>query len=142
MSPQAAQSIAAATAALSALVIVLKYLHGKSGPYSAFVRDPAKAAKRVSSEEDEYDFNEYDVVVVGGGACLAWCGRRTRTNRLSVAFGCMQGLLDVYSHHVCPRILQYACCCSKRVQGMPLSKRRREQFYEYITAHLCKTESV
>ncbi|KAJ8496586.1 hypothetical protein ONZ51_g1036 [Trametes cubensis] len=60
-------SIAAATAALSALVIVLKYLHGKSGPYSAFVRDPATAAKRVSNEEDEYDFNEYDVVVVGGG---------------------------------------------------------------------------
>ncbi|KAH9902635.1 GMC oxidoreductase [Cubamyces lactineus] len=67
VSPQAAQSIAAASAALGALVVVLRYLYGKNGSYSAFVRDPAKAAKRVSSPEDEYDFNEYDVVIVGGG---------------------------------------------------------------------------
>ena len=115
MSPQTAQTIAAASAALSALLIVLRHLHGKRSPYSAFVRDPAKAAKRVSSQEDEYDFNEYDVVVVGGGACLALCGECTRTNML---FGSMQAPQDVYSRHACLRILQYACCCLKRVQGM------------------------
>ena len=125
MSPQAAQSIAAASAALGALVVVLRYLYGKNGSYSAFVRDPAKAAKRVSSPEDEYDFNEYDVVIVGGGACLVLCCTRcsTRTNMRNVAFGSIQALQVAYSRHVCPRILQYASCCWKRVQGMPHSRK-------------------
>ncbi|OSC99871.1 GMC oxidoreductase [Trametes coccinea BRFM310] len=66
--PRAAQTIAAASAALSAFVIVMRYLYGKNArAYSAIVTDPAKVAKRIVNKEDEYDFNEYDVVILGGG---------------------------------------------------------------------------
>ncbi|CDO75176.1 GMC oxidoreductase [Trametes cinnabarina] len=67
VSPRAAQTIAAATATLSAFIIVLRYLYGRNAPYPAIVTDPTKVAKRISGKEDEYDFNEYDVIILGGG---------------------------------------------------------------------------
>lgn len=62
--------MAASTAALGALTIALRYWYSKQGPgaHSALVGDPASAARRVTaSAEDEYDFDEYDVVIIGGG---------------------------------------------------------------------------
>ncbi|KAI8980017.1 GMC oxidoreductase [Trametes punicea] len=66
-SPRSAATIATASAALSAFVIVLRYFHGKKDPYSALVRDPSKVAKHIVDGKDEYEFNEYDVVIIGGG---------------------------------------------------------------------------
>lgn len=70
LSPHAARSVvAASTAALGALTIALRYWCSKQGrAHSALVGDPATAARRVTGiAEDEYDFDEYDVVIIGGG---------------------------------------------------------------------------
>ncbi|KAH9847494.1 GMC oxidoreductase [Lenzites betulinus] len=67
LSPRVVHPIATASALLVAAGIVLRHLYAKS-PYTAFVKDTAKAAKRVGGgRHDEYDFDEYDVVIIGGG---------------------------------------------------------------------------
>ncbi len=55
-------------AASVALCLVLRYFHRRKGTYAALFGDPAKLAQRVKSREEDYDFDEYDVVIVGGGA--------------------------------------------------------------------------
>ncbi|KAI0833647.1 GMC oxidoreductase [Trametes gibbosa] len=59
-----ARSVAAASAVLITAGIVLRHLYARSHP--AFVKDAAKAARRVRAG-DEYDFDEYDIVIIGGG---------------------------------------------------------------------------
>ncbi|TFK90489.1 GMC oxidoreductase [Polyporus arcularius HHB13444] len=54
-------------AASVALCLVLRYFHRRKGTYAALFGDPAKLAQRVKSREEDYDFDEYDVVIVGGG---------------------------------------------------------------------------
>ena len=53
-------------AAAVALAVVLRYLYAKRGAPNPF-GDPARAARRIGGRDDEYDFDEYDVVIVGGG---------------------------------------------------------------------------
>ncbi|KAI0787497.1 GMC oxidoreductase [Fomes fomentarius] len=53
-------------AASVALLVVLRYLYNKQSKASPF-GDPAKIARRIRARDDEYDFDEYDVVIVGGG---------------------------------------------------------------------------
>ncbi|TBU48594.1 GMC oxidoreductase [Dichomitus squalens] len=63
-------TVASWSVALTALVLVARYLYGragKKGVYSAMFKDPAKVARRLRAGEEKYDFDEYDVVIVGGG---------------------------------------------------------------------------
>ena len=53
-------------AAAVALAVVLRYLYAKRGAANP-LGDPARAARRIGGRDDEYDFDEYDVVIVGGG---------------------------------------------------------------------------
>ena len=56
----------ALAAAALAFLLVFRYLHRRKRAYSALYTDPSKLARRVN-EQDDYDFDEYDVVIVGGG---------------------------------------------------------------------------
>ena len=52
---------------LGALAIVLRYWYRKPKAFIPF-GSPNGAARRLRARGDEYDFDEYDVIVVGGGA--------------------------------------------------------------------------
>ncbi|RPD59568.1 GMC oxidoreductase [Lentinus tigrinus ALCF2SS1-6] len=67
MPPTSRPSKATLAAASVALLLVLRHFYRRKGTYAALFGDPAKLARRVKSGEDEYDFDEYDVVIVGGG---------------------------------------------------------------------------
>ncbi|GBE87857.1 Dehydrogenase patE [Sparassis crispa] len=58
-------------AAVSALVLVLRHLCARRAHTQAYTRalagDPARVARRIQSGDEEYDPEEYDVIVVGGG---------------------------------------------------------------------------
>ncbi|OJT02449.1 hypothetical protein TRAPUB_7016 [Trametes pubescens] len=86
LNQQTARSVVAASAAaLGALTIALRYWYSKKGP-GAHVGDPATAARRVNGvAEDEYDFDEYDVVIIGGGtAGCALAARLTEDSSIRV----------------------------------------------------------
>ncbi|KAI0749699.1 GMC oxidoreductase [Daedaleopsis nitida] len=48
-----------------AIILVVRYLYNKKRGF--LFGDPAKDATRIRGREDVYDFDEYDVVIVGGG---------------------------------------------------------------------------
>lgn len=56
-------------AASVALLVVLHYLYNKKAAKAGPFGDPTKIARRIRARNDEYDFDEYDVVIVGGGTC-------------------------------------------------------------------------
>lgn len=58
------------TAAFGALLIVLRFYlaRRKSRKISKHVTDIFEIARKVKTEEGEYDPDEFDVVVIGGGA--------------------------------------------------------------------------
>ena len=66
LSPQTRPSKPALAAASAALILVLRYLYNKKANATPF-GDPAKIARRLRARDEEYDFDEYDVVIVGGG---------------------------------------------------------------------------
>lgn len=58
------------SAALGAFVLLACYYSGnkdKKPLESALITDPSKVARRVKANQQEYDEDEYDVIIVGGG---------------------------------------------------------------------------
>ena len=70
---QRRKTVASWSVALAALVLVVRYMYGRAGKkivYSALLKDPAKVARRIRAGEEDYDLDEYDVVIAGGGECI------------------------------------------------------------------------
>ena len=70
--PRRPSILAAASVVLSTLFLVTWASYGKKSKdrYSALFGDAAKSARRIRQGETKYDFDEYDVVIVGGGEYL------------------------------------------------------------------------
>ena len=52
------------------LAVLARYFYRRKGAYAALFGDPAKVARRVSDREESYDFDEYDVIIIGGGTSI------------------------------------------------------------------------
>lgn len=76
LATQERRSAASWSLALTALLLVVRYIYNrasKRGAYSALLKNPALAARRIRNGEEEYEFDEYDVVIVGGGELVIIC---------------------------------------------------------------------
>lgn len=56
-----------APAALAALLLIRHAVLTRKVPESLVITDLSKVARRVNTSTDEYDEDEYDVIIVGGG---------------------------------------------------------------------------
>ena len=76
--PKRPSILAAASVVLSTLFLVTWASYGKKSKdeHSALFGDAATSARRIRPSEAKYDFDEYDVVIVGGGKhtiCRCYC---------------------------------------------------------------------
>ena len=52
------------------LAILARYFYRRRDVYATLFGDPAKVARLIRDNEEDYDFDEYDVVIAGGGECI------------------------------------------------------------------------
>ena len=56
-----------APAALAAILLIRHAIRARKAPESLVITNLSKVARRVKTSTDEYDEDEYDVIIVGGG---------------------------------------------------------------------------
>ncbi len=116
--PRRPSILAAASVVLSTLFLVTWASYGKRSKdkYSALFGDANASARRIRPCDTTYDFDEYDVVIVGGGK-LVQASSDSIPHRLD-RLTSKQEQRDVSLHRDFPRIPLYGCSCWRLVRGM------------------------
>ncbi|EED79286.1 GMC oxidoreductase-like protein [Postia placenta Mad-698-R] len=107
-----ARNMLGSSAALGVLILMLRWLSARGATAHQLIGDPGKVGRPVKSREDEYDPEEYDVIVVGG----------------------VQARLDVFSHRVYLKTEIHEFCCWKQGRGICIQSLSRNELFSRVPA--------